>query len=177
MLNQMQFLKNKSAVTIMTVAFIIPNVFVHIWWVRLLCIFIISLAAIYEIVRQLIHSDLIFRDASLWNPKAKKMFILFARTLGIAMLPLFIYFGIFTPIKDGITMLVNGEPITSIVKITNNDTGLTWLGLRKLEISGEHKGLPMYLLPLRTGEEYVITHVAGSYLIYDAIPVETDLLE
>lgn len=173
----MKFLKTRDAITIMTIAFLLPNIFVHVWWLRLLCISVISLAAIYEIVRQLIYSNLVFRDASLWNPKAKKVVIWFARILGVAMLPFFIYFGIFTPAKDGIVMFVNGGPITSNVTIKNNDTGFTWLGLRKLEISGESKGLPMYLLSLRSGGEYVITNVPGSYLIYDAVPAESESSE
>lgn len=174
MLNPMQFLKTRDAVTIMFVALFLPYIFVHIWWLRLACIAVLSLALVYEIIRQVIHADLMFRDDRLWNPFAKKIFIWFARVLFIVLLPMLIYFGIIIPSKDAISGIMNSGPIVKTIEVLHDDdeTGFTQFVIQNLIIDGENKRLPLYFPLLRNGDKYQITYFPNSYLIYDAISVE-----
>lgn len=115
-----------------------------------------------------------FRDDSLWNPKAKRVFIWFGRLLGIVLLPFFIYFGVIIPSKDAISAVTDNGPVVNTVYILHddNETGLTRLVVQDLEILEDTKRLPLYRPLLRNGDEYEITYFPDSYFIYDAVLVK-----
>lgn len=157
--------------TFIPIVFVAPYVFEHIWWIRLFCILLLASILVYEIIRQIVNPELMFKDDSLLGPKTKKISIWFFRvSFTVIALPLFISWGVYTPSKDLINALRGAGPVRELVTIDDARAGRYGLFIQSFSISGNDVAIVLSRTPLTNHQEYYVTYFPGSFLVYDVQP-------